>query len=70
MPMPLIALTDHLPREHFQSGEQGGGTVTLVIMRHGSTTPFLEGQAGLSPIQRLNLALFVHAQHEGLLWRI
>jgi len=39
-------------------------------MGHGSATPFFQGQARLRAIQRLNLALFIHAEHHRLLWRI
>src|SRR5687768_1736749 len=70
MPMPLIALADHLALQHLQRGEQSRGAVPLVIVGHGPTTSFFEGQAWLCPIQRLNLALLVHAQHDRPLRRI
>ena len=70
MPMPLLALTDHLPLQRLQSGEQGGDAVALVVVGHRPTTPLFNGQAGLGPIQRLDLALLVHAQHDRFLRRI
>ncbi len=70
MPMPLLALTDHLSLQRLQSGEQGGDAVALVVVGHRPTTPIFNGQAGLGPIQRLDLALLVHAQHDRFLRRI
>src|ERR1022692_3674213 len=39
-------------------------------MGHRSATPFLDGQSGLSAIQRLNLAFFIDTEHDCLLRRI
>src|ERR1035438_5281467 len=39
-------------------------------MGHRSATPFLDGQSGLSAIQRLNLAFFIDAEHDCLLRRV
>src|SRR5215210_817493 len=68
--MPFMALSDYPAAQKFQSREQSGGSVALVIMRHGPATALLQGQARLRTIQRLNLTLFVHAQHDCLLWWI
>src|SRR4051812_12452643 len=38
-------------------------------MRHGAAPPLLQRQSWLRPIQRLNLALFIDAQHDGVLGR-
>jgi hypothetical protein len=39
-------------------------------MRHGAGAALLHGQAGLGAIERLDLALFVDAQHQRLVGRI
>src|SRR6516164_7512963 len=50
MPMSLITLANHLPPEGFQSGKQGSGAVTFIVVRHRSTPPFLDGQSRLRSI--------------------
>ena len=40
--------------------------MALVVMRHGAASPLLHRQARLRPIQRLDLRLFIHAQHHRL----
>jgi hypothetical protein len=39
-------------------------------MGHGSSAAFLERQAGLGSVERLDLALFVDAEHDGVRRRI
>src|SRR6266581_9460214 len=68
--MPLMALADHAASQNFQSGEQGGRSVALVVRRHGPATAFFQRQPRLRTIQRLNLGLFVYAQYDRLLRRI
>ena len=70
MPVPLIALANHLPMQRIQSGKQRRRAVTLVVVGHCPATALLDREAGLRPIERLNLALLVHAQNERLLRRI
>src|SRR5207245_4196810 len=70
MPMPPVALADHFALRYLQGGEERGRAVTLVIMRHGSTAALFDRQSRLRPIQSLNLALLIHAQHQGFLGRI
>jgi len=43
--------------------------MALVVVRHGAATPLLHRQARLGAVQRLHLALLVHAEHESLLRR-
>ena len=70
MPMPLVALADHLPLQRLQCSEKRCSAITLVVVGHRAATTLFDRQTGLSPIQRLNLALFVHAQDDRLLRRI
>ena len=65
--VPFMALSDHTSAENLQSGEQRGSPVAFVVVSHGSATALLDRQAGLRAIQCLNLAFFVHAQHDRLL---
>ena len=48
---------------HVHAGKKCSGAVTFIIVRHGSTTPFLPGQPGLRTIQGLDLTLFIHRNH-------
>src|ERR1700757_4443699 len=70
MPMLLHAAPDDLAFEHVEGGEQRGGAVALVIMGHGGGTPLLQEQARLGAVERLDLALLVDREHEGMLGRI
>lgn len=51
-------------------GEQGGGTVALVIMGHGAKAALPQGQSQLGPVKRLDLALFAEGQDNGVTARI
>ena len=55
MPMPCHAIPNDLAIEHAQSGKERRGFIAFVIMRHGGTTLFLQGQYRLGAIQRLDL---------------
>jgi hypothetical protein len=70
MPMTRIALADDLALCDFQRREQGRGAVADIIVRPGSASPGLQRQAGLCAIQGLNLALFINAEHNCVLWGI
>ena len=66
MPMPLHAAADDLAFEHVEGGKQGGGAVALVVVGHGAGAALLHGQAGLGAIERLDLALLVDREHDGM----
>lgn len=44
--------------------------MALVIVRHRAAASLLQRQARLRAVQCLDLAFLIHAQHQGLLWRI
>ena len=46
------------------------GAVAFVVVGHGAAASAFQWQAGLGPIQSLNLALLVHAQHQRVFRRI
>src|SRR5438445_9453351 len=62
-----IARADDGPLQGVQGGEQGGGAVALVVMRHRSTTPLLERQSGLRTVQGLGARLLVNTQNNRLI---
>ena len=70
MPVALHAAPDDLAFEDIEGGEQGGGAVALVIVRHRAASPFLDRQPRLGAVQCLDLALFVYAEDDRLLRRI
>src|SRR5205823_7183046 len=70
MAMALHALADHLALKDIERREQGGDAMALVIMGYGASAPFLHRQTRLSTIKRLNLALFVNRQDNGVAGRI
>ena len=70
MAMTLIALSHDPPLQDLQGRKQRGRAVAFVVVRHRATAAFFHGQARLRAIQRLNLALLVHANHHRLLGRI
>ena len=65
--MPFEALSYHSSLQDFQRREQSGRPIALVVMRHGAATTLLDGQTWLRAVQRLDLALFIYAQHDRLL---
>src|SRR5436853_4075610 len=70
VPVTLHAAPNDLAVEHVERGEQGGGAVALVVMRHRAGPPFLDRQARLGTVGRMYLALLVDREHEGVGRRI
>ena len=68
MTMPRKVLADDVPFHDVESGKQGRSAVTHIVVSVGATTPWDERQSRLRTIQRLDLALFVHAQDDRVLW--
>lgn len=71
----LMAMALHVPAddgavEHVEGGKQRGRAVALVVMRHGAESALLHRQAGLGAVERLDLALLVDRQHDGVGRRI
>jgi hypothetical protein len=66
MAMTLHVAADHLAVENVHRGEQGRRAVPLIVVRHGSGAPLLQRQSGLCTVKRLNLALFVDRQDDGV----
>ena len=70
VPVPLHALADDRAVEHVQRGEQGGGAVADVVVRHGASAALLHRQPRLRPVERLDLGLLVDREHEAVGRRI
>ena len=71
----LMAMTLHVEAddgavEHVERGEQCRGAVALVVVGHGTETSPLHGQSRLSAVERLDLALLVERQDDGMGRRI
>ena len=63
MSVARLAVRDHRSGSHFEGGEQGGGAVAPVIVGHPLDVAQPHRQHRLRPLQSLDLALFVDAQH-------
>ena len=70
MAMALHVAADHRAVEDVHRGEQRRRSVPLVVVRHGSGAALLQRQSGLGAVQRLNLALLVDRQDDGVRGRI
>jgi hypothetical protein len=70
MAVLLHAASDDLALEDVEGSEQRGGAVARVIVRHGGGAPLLQRQAWLGAIERLDLALLVDREHDGMFGRI
>src|SRR5271166_4776269 len=70
VPVTRHAFSDHLPVKHVERRKQRRSAVSLVVVRHGAGTALLHRQSGLSAVERLDLALLVHRQHQRLVGRI
>ncbi len=70
MAMALHAAADDLAFEHVEGGKERCGAVAFVVVRHGSGAALLHRQARLGAVQRLDLALLVDREHDGVLGRI
>jgi hypothetical protein len=70
MPMALRVAANHGSVEQVHRHKQGRRPVPLVVMGHGSGAALLERQPGLGPVERLDLALFVDAEHDSVRRRI
>jgi hypothetical protein len=68
--VPLHVAADDGAVEHVQRGEQRGGAVPLVVVGHRAGAALLHRQAGLGAVERLDLALLVDREHDGVRRRV
>ncbi len=70
MLLTALALRQHRAGGHIQGGEQGRGAVTHVIEGHPLDITQSHRQYRLGALQRLDLTLLIHAQHDGMVGRV
>src|SRR5271156_3289746 len=70
MAVALHALSDHRTGGDIERGKQGSGAMALVIMRHGAGSTLFHRQPRLGAVERLDLALLVNAEHQGVVRRV
>lgn len=70
MAMLLHAAADDDSVQNIERGEQGGRAVSLVIVDHGPAFSGFERQAGLCAVERLDLALLIDGDHDGVSRRV
>src|SRR5947207_8183076 len=70
MPMARKTLADNFSLQNLQSSKEGCCPMADVIMRKCAAASLLERQSRLRPVQSLNLALLINAEHEAFLRRI
>ena len=68
--MAPLALGEDPAGGNVQGGEEGGGAVADVAVRHAFDVAQPQGQEGLGALQGLALALLVDAQDQGMVGRI
>ena len=66
----LLAQPGHFPGRDLERGEQRGGAVADVVVSALLVVPWLHRQRLLGPVQRLDLRLLVHTQHDCVLRRV
>src|SRR5215472_6246472 len=68
MPMPRLAGSDHRPLQNVECGEQCGGSVSLIIVGLPCWQAGAQRKNRLRAVQRLNLAFFIYAKEDRLIW--
>src|SRR6516164_8278116 len=69
-PVVLVAAADDPTGGDVQGGEQRGCAVALVVMAASLDLPRAHRQQRLSAVERLDLRLFIDAQHQGAVGRV
>ena len=70
VPVALHVAADDGAVENVEGGEQRGRAVALVVMGHGPGAALLHRQAGLGAVERLDLALLIDREDDGMSRRI
>ena len=70
MAVALHAAVADLAFENVEGGEERRHAVAFVIVSHRADAALFHRQAGLSAVERLDLALLVHRQHDCMRQRI
>ena len=70
VPVALHIAADDGPIEDVEGREQRGRAMTLVVVGHRPGAALLHRQAGLSAVERLDLALLIDRENDGMGGRI
>src|SRR3954465_7310337 len=70
MAMAPVTVADGDSARYIQGRKQRRHTMPLVIVRLSCRYAWSERQHRLGAVQRLDLALFINAQHDRMIWRI
>ena len=70
MAMARGGVGEHLAGKVVQGGKEGHRSVPVVVVGPGANVSLAQRQSGLGAFQGLTLALFIAAEHQGLLGRI
>lgn len=62
----LHVAADHVAIQHAQGGKQRCNATAFVVVGHDPQPHLLERQARLGAVERLDLALLVHREHDGV----
>ncbi len=65
-----MQLAQHMATGHVESGEQTGGAMPFVVVSAAFDLTGAHGQQRRGAVQRLNLSLLVHTQHQGAVGRV
>jgi len=65
MPVTVAAHGNHCAIESIECRKQGRCSIPLVVVGHSSAAPLVQRQAGLRPIQGLNLAFLIGEKYDG-----
>ena len=68
--MALHVAADDSAIENVEGGEQRRGAMAFVVVGHGSGTALLHRQTGLGAVERLDLALLIDREDDGMGGRI
>src|SRR6478752_2838696 len=70
MAMARGGVGKHLAGKVVQGGKEGYRSVPVVVMGPGANVSLAQRQSGLGAFESLSLALFIAAEHQGLLGRV
>ena len=70
VPVSLHVTADDGAVEDVEGGEQRGCAVAFVVVGHRSGAAWLHRQTGLGAVERLDLALLIDRENDGMGWRI
>src|SRR3989339_1550247 len=69
VPMPPLALRDHLATGNVQGGKECRCAMPYVVVSHTFDIAEPHWEHGLCSIESLDLALFIDTEHDRILWR-